>query len=122
MNFANIVSAARAFLPAGSPLLEKMERAQEMAGQFSASPDGVRDLMNRLGKNQDDLRRAIAMLDNPMVAGMVNRIAPGMVDNLRAAGNQLVGNADVNQPMASASPASAHADPLAALKAKLSRL
>lgn len=126
MNFANIVSAARAFLPAGSPLLEKMERAQEMAGQFSASPDGVRDLMAKLGKNQDDLRRAIAMLDNPMVSGMINRIAPGMVDSIRSAGVQLVGNAGPTmQPMASASPAPAPsqgADPLSALKAKLSRL
>ena len=126
MNFSQIISAARAFLPAGSPLLQNMERAQEMAGQFSASPDGVLDLMAKLGKNQDDLRRAIAMLDNPMVSGMINRIAPGMVDSIRSAGGQLVGNAGPTmQPIASASPAPAPsqgADPLSALKAKLSRL
>lgn len=127
MNLSQIISAARAFLPAGSPLLQNMERAQEMAGRFSASPDGVRDLMAKLGKNQDDLRRALAMLDNPMVSGMINRIAPGMVESIRSAGGQLVGGNAVPsmQPMASASPAPAPsqgADPLSALKAKLSRL
>ena len=120
MNISQIITAARAFLPAGSPLIEKMERAQELAGGFSASPDGVRAMMARLGKSQQDLQQALAMLDNPMVSGMLNRIAPGMADTLRSTGAQLMGQGSPSTGQHSL-PAG-QGDALAGLRAKIAKL
>lgn len=116
MTIDQIISAARAFLPADSPLIEKMERAKELAGGFRSSPQGVREMMEKFGKTSEDLKKAIAMLDNPMVNGVMNRIAPGMTDMLRQAGMSLTG-ASRQSPENHG-----NGDTLAALRNKLSRL
>lgn len=117
MTISQIISAARAILPAGSPLIEKMERAKDLAGGFSSTPDGVKDMMRKFGKTSDDLRQALSMLDNPMVGGMLNRIAPGMVENLRSTGSQLLGGASSESQVPARNP-----DALASLREKLSKL
>lgn len=47
--------------------------------------------MQQYGKSQDDLNKALAMLNNSAVGGVLNRIQPGIVDQLKAAGQTLSG-------------------------------
>jgi hypothetical protein len=124
MNIAQIASAARMLLPKGSPWLDKIDKAQQLAGQFSSSPDGVRQLMQQMGKTQADVQAAVNALNNPMVSGALNRIAPGLTDQLRAAGQQITGGgmATAGQPLSPASPAPASADPLSAIRDTLNKL
>lgn len=127
MNAASLINLAKALLPKNSPWLARIEQAQQMAGQFAASPDGVRQLMQQMGKNQADLKAAMDALNNPMVSGFLNRVSPGMTDQLRQAGSTLVndapsGAASTSQPLSPASPASPSGDPLAALREKLKRM
>jgi hypothetical protein len=89
ISIAQISSLARAFLPTNSPWIQKIEQAQQLASKFSASPDGVRDLMSQLGKSQEDIRQAISMLDNPMISGFINKLSPDLTSKLRNAGLQI---------------------------------
>lgn len=89
ISIAQIAGMARMFLPSNSPWLARIEQAQKMAENFRQSPDGVRDLMRQLGKGREDLQKAVAMLDNSRLSGMLNRFSPGLADSLREAGRQL---------------------------------
>lgn len=88
MNIGQIAGWAKMFFPKYSA---QIDQAQQIAGQFQASPDGVKRLMQQYGKNQDDLNKALSMLGNPVIGGFLNRIQPGLVDQLRAAGQTLSG-------------------------------
>lgn len=88
MNIGQIAGMAKAFFP---KYASQIEQAQQIAGQFQASPDGVKQLMQQYGKSQEDLQKALGMLNNTAVGGLLNRIQPGLVDQLRAAGQSLSG-------------------------------
>lgn len=119
MNIDQIVSMARMMLPKNSPWLAKIDQARQMAAQFSQSPDGVRQLMQQMGKSQADVQSALSALNNPAVSGMLNRVSPGLVDQLRSAGSSI---AQQTAPSPQPAPSSGSGDSLAALREKLSRL
>lgn len=129
MNPASLLNMAKLILPKNSPWLARIEQAQQMAAQFAASPDGVRQLMTQMGKTQADVKAAVDALNNPAISGMLNRIAPGLPDQLRQAGQTFLndgaptGVPQNTQPLSPASPASPPSgDPLAALREKLKRI
>lgn len=128
MNPASLIHMAKAILPKDSPWLARIEQAQQMAAQFSASPDGVRQLMQQMGKTQADIKAAVDTLNNPAISGVLNRVAPGLTDQLRQAGQAFLndgaptGVPQNTQPLSPASPASPSGDPLAALREKLKRM
>lgn len=119
MNVAQLANAAKMFFP---KYADQIDKAQQMAGQFQASPDGVKQLMQQCGKTQEDLQKALGMLNNPMISGALNRIQPGLVAQLKQAGQQLnVGTPPVSSP----SPAQNSPSPsssLDALRARLGKL
>ena len=86
MNIGQIAGMAKMFFPKYSA---QIDQAQHLAGQFQASPAGVQQLMQQYGKSQDDLNKALAMLNNSAVGGVLNRIQPGLVEQLKAAGQSL---------------------------------
>ena len=88
MNIGQIAGMAKMLFPKFSA---QIDQAQQLAGQFQASPAGVQQLMQQYGKSQDDLNKALAMLNNSAVGGVLNRIQPGIVDQLKAAGQTLSG-------------------------------
>lgn len=89
INLSQITNLARTFLPPNSPWLDKINQAQQLASTFSHSPQGVKDLMRQFGKSQEDINKAINMLNNPFIANIVNKISPNMVATLRDAGAQI---------------------------------
>ena len=89
MNLSGLVSMAKMMLPKNSPWISRIEQAQQMAAQFSQSPDGVRQLMQQMGKTQADVQAAVQALNNPAVSGMLNRVSPGLAEQLKAAGASL---------------------------------
>lgn len=119
MNLDQIVSMARMVLPKNSPWLSKIDQARQMAAQFSQSPAGVRQLMQQMGKTQADVQSAMNALNNPAVSGLLNRMSPGLAEQLRSAGNALT-QQQVAPPQSS--PSSGSGDSLAALREKISRL
>lgn len=126
MNPASLIHMAKAILPKDSPWLARIEQAQQMAAQFSASPDGVRQLMQQMGKTQADVKAAVDALNNPAISGVLNRVAPGLTDQLRQAGQTFLNDgAPAGTPqniLPPASPASSSGDPLAALREKMKRI
>ena len=119
MNLDQIVSMARMMLPKNSPWLSKIDQARQMAAQFSQSPSGVRDLMQQMGKTGADVQAAMNALNNPAISGLLNRVSPGLTDQLRSAGNSIAQQA---APSQSSSLSSGSGDSLAALREKISRL
>ena len=119
MNLDQIVSMARMMLPKNSPWLSKIDQARQMAAQFSQSPAGVRQLMQQMGKTQADVQSAMNALNNPAVSDLLNRVSPGLADQLRSAGNSIAQQAAPSQP---SSPSLGSGDSLAALREKISRL
>lgn len=126
MNPASIIHMAKALLPKNSPWLARIEQAQQMAAQFSASPDGVRQLMAQMGKTQADVKAAVDALNNPAISGVLNRISPGLTDQLKQAGQSFLNDgAPQGVPqntLPPASPASPSGDPLAALRERMKRM
>lgn len=90
-------------------MLQKIEMAQNLASQFQPNEAGVRQLMAQQGKSVNDIRSAVDALKNPMVAGFLNRVAPGMTQQLQSAGNTLISN------LSSSSPASPSTSPSSSL-------
>lgn len=89
LNLSKIVDLAKVFIPENSPLRGRIEKAAELARGFSPSKDGIAQLMAQYGKNRDDLKQAVKMLDNPVVQNTLGRI-PGLEKILRNMGNSLV--------------------------------
>lgn len=119
MNIGQIAGMAKMFFP---KFAQQIEQAQQIASQFQASPDGVRQLMQKYGKNQDDLNKALAMLGNPAVGGVLNRIQPGLVDQLRAAGQSLSGMPVQNNAPMSQQQTQPVTSSLDSLRARLGKL
>lgn len=100
MNLSQIIGVAKAFLPANSPWLERIDQAAQMAKTFSPSKDGIAQLMAAQGKKKSDLVEAVKMLENPQVQNFLGRI-PGLGKILNNAANELMkddnlGNSSVN--------------------------
>lgn len=88
LSLSKIVDLAKIFIPENSPLRGRIEKAAELARGFSPSKDGIAQLMAQYGKNRDDLRQAVKMLDNPVVQNTLGRV-PGLEKILRQMGNTL---------------------------------
>lgn len=86
MNFSTI---AKALLPKNSPLLSKVDQAQQIAAQFSQSKSGVLDLIRQYNIGQERLQQAVQTLNNPLVSGLLNRVQPGLPDKLRSAASEI---------------------------------
>lgn len=71
--------------------------------------------MAQYGKSKQDVAKAMQMLQNPMVAGALNRIAPGMADRIRQTGESVMNEAP-------SSPATPVSDGASALRDRLSKL
>lgn len=119
MNIGQIAGWAKMFFPKYSA---QIEQAQQLAGQFQASPDGVKQLMRQYGKNQDDLNKALAMLGNPAVGGILNKLQPGLVDQLREAGQTLSGAPSAPAQSMGQPQSSGVTSSLDALRARLGKL
>lgn len=118
MDLARIADAVKAFFPKYANMIDQ---AKQMTAKFSASPDGVRQLMQQMGKNQEDLNRALGTLNNPLVAGALNRIQPGLADQLKSAG-QAMGNAGIPAAGAEAPAGNDNGSTLDALRRRLGKL
>ena len=70
--------------------------------------------MAQYGKSKQDVAKAMQMLQNPMVAGALNRVAPGMADRIRQTGESVL-----NETPSAATPVS---DGASALRDRLSKL
>lgn len=88
LNLSKIVDLAKILIPENSPLRGRIEKAAELARGFSPSKDGIAQLMAQYGKNRDDIRQAVKMLDNPVVQNTLGRV-PGLEKILRNMGNSL---------------------------------
>lgn len=91
-------------MPKNSPWLERIDKAQELAGQFQPSKDGVAQLMQKYGKNREDLQKAVGMLQNPLVQKTLGRV-PGLSEALAQAGQSLLSEQGGSMGTAPASPA-----------------
>ena len=74
---------AKALLPKDSPWLGRIDQAQQLASRLPQSRSGLEQLMAQYGKSKQDVAKAMQMIQNPMVSGALNRIAPGMADRIR---------------------------------------
>lgn len=89
MNLSQLTGIIKAILPANSPWLERIDQAAKMAKSFSPNKDGIAQLMTAYGKNRDDLKKAVGMLENPSVKNALSRI-PGLNNLLNGAANELM--------------------------------
>lgn len=94
MNLSQITGIIKAFLPANSPWIERIDQAAQMAKGFSPNKDGISKLMETYGKNRSDLQKAIGMLENPMIKNALSRI-PGLGNVLNNAANELMNDPDI---------------------------
>lgn len=85
----NFLTLAKAILPKNSPLMSKVEQAQQIAGQFSPTKSGVLDLIKQYNISQETLQQAIRKLNSPAVSGVLNMVKPGLTDTLNAAAREL---------------------------------
>ena len=114
----DILAIAKAMLPKDSPWLARLDQAQQLASQLPQSRSGLEQLMAQYGKSKQDVAKAMQMLQNPMVAGTLNRIAPGMAERIRQTGESVL-----NEPGSPASSApSVPSDGASSLRDRLSRL
>lgn len=74
--------------------------------------------MAQYGKSKQDVAKAMQMLQNPMVSGALNSIAPGMADRIRQTGESVL-NDTPSDPSSAATPIS---DRASALRDRLSKL
>lgn len=110
----DILAMAKALLPKDSPWLGRIDQAQQLASQLPQSRSGLEQLMAQYGKSKQDVAKAMQMLQNPMVAGALNRVAPGMADRIRQTGESVL-----NETPSAATPVS---DGASALRDRLSKL
>lgn len=89
MNLPQIIGVIKAFLPKGSPWIERIDQAAEMAKGFSPNKDGISQLMDAYGKNKADLQKAVGMLENPVVKSALSRV-PGLGNLLKGAASDLM--------------------------------
>lgn len=94
MNLSQIIGVAKAFLPANSPWIERIDQAAQMAKSFSPSKDGIAQLMAAHGKKKSDLLEAVKMLENPTVKSLIGRI-PGLGSVLNNAADELMKDPDI---------------------------
>lgn len=66
------------------------------------------------------MQQAIGALNNPMVAGMLNRVRPGLVDQLKRVADEVSG--EIADGALRGQPPTVPADPAASLRDRLSRL
>lgn len=85
----NFLSIAKALLPKNSPLLSKVDQAQQLAGRFSQDKNGVLELMRQYDIGQERLQQAVAALNNPKISGFLNMVQPGLPDKLRSAAREI---------------------------------
>ena len=46
--------------------------------------------MQQYGKSREDIVKAMQLLQNPMLTGALNRVAPGMADRIRQTGEMVL--------------------------------
>ena len=92
----NFLSIAKALLPKNSPLLSKVDQAQQLAGRFSQDKNGVLELMRQYNIGQERLQQAVAALNNPKISGFLNMVQPGLPDKLRNAAREIINNQNKN--------------------------
>lgn len=114
----DILAMAKALLPKDSPWLGRIDQAQQLASKLPQSRSGLEQLMAQYGKSKQDVAKAMQMLQNPMVAGALNRIAPGMADRIRQTGESVLNEA----PSAPSSATTPVSDGASALRDRLSKL
>ena len=85
----NFLSIAKMLLPKNSPLLSKVDQAQQIAGQFAQNKNGVLELMRQYNISQDRLQQAVQALNNPKISGFLNMVQPGLPDKLRSAAQEI---------------------------------
>lgn len=85
----NFLSIAKALLPKNSPLLSKVDQAQQIAGQFAQNKNGVLELMRQYNISQERLQQAVQALNNPKISGFLNMVQPGLPDKLRSAAQEI---------------------------------
>lgn len=85
----NFLSIAKALLPKNSPLLSKVDQAQQLAGQFAQNKNGVLELMRQYNIGQERLQQAVQALNNPKISGFLNMVQPGLPDKLRNAAREI---------------------------------
>lgn len=76
-------------LPKNSPLLSKVDQAQQLAGQFAQNKNGVLELMRQYNIGQERLQQAVQALNNPKISGFLNMVQPGLPDKLRSAAQEI---------------------------------
>ena len=92
----NFLLIAKALLPKNSPLLSKVDQAQQLAGRFSQDKNGVLELMRQYNIGQERLQQAVAALNNPKISGFLNMVQPGLPDKLRNAAREIINNQNKN--------------------------
>ena len=108
MNISQVASIAKMVFPKWA---ERIDKAQELAGQFHPSKDGVAQLMQQYGKNRDDLNQAASMLNNPAFQNTLGKI-PGLSQLLSQGADALLNDSGVNgQSATPATPAGNAATP-----------
>lgn len=121
MNLSQIIGVAKAFLPANSPWLERIDQAAEMAKSFSPNKDGVSQLMAACGKKKSDLEKAIGMLENPVIKNALSRV-PGLGGLLNNAANELMKGPNMGAGNGNAGGSTPHSSSFESLQARLNKL
>lgn len=121
MKLSQIIGIAKAFLPANSPWLERIDQAAQMAKSFSPDKDGIAQLMARYGKDRSDLRKAVGMLENPAVKNALSRV-PGLSNLLNNAANELMKDSNIGGTDKQVSTTANSGNSFEALQARLDRL
>lgn len=113
----DILGLAKSILPADSPWMQRIEQAQQMASQFQPNRRGLDQLLAQYGKSKDDIAAALPMLNNPIISGTLNKIAPGIVDRLQQTGSMVL-----NETNASARPVTQANDSMTDLRKRVDKL
>lgn len=121
MNLSQIIGIAKAFLPANSPWLERIDQAAQMAKSFSPNKDGISQLMAQYGKDRSDLRKAVGMLENPAVKSALSRV-PGLSNLLNNAANEIMKDGNICGSDKQAPTTSNSGNSFESLQARLNRL
>lgn len=54
--------------------------------------------MQQYGKSREDIVKAMQLLQNPMLTGALNRVAPGMADRIRQTGEMVLNEPNSGLP------------------------
>nr|DAE79014.1 MAG TPA: vacuolar protein sorting-associated protein [Caudoviricetes sp.] len=115
----NFLSLAKTFLPQNSPWLQRIEQVQQIAAQFSPTKSGLSDVMRQYNIGQERLQQAIGALNNPMISGVLNRVRPGLVDQLKGVAQEAAADPKVDPAPGQGSSSK---DAVADLRARLEKL